>query len=170
MPLRYPIRTENHNREELSERFFNSILPRNWYSYKPGHDYGVDLIVDIFEGEEATGLELLIQLKSTDTANNSEVETIPLNITTYNHLWGKLQVVMIVKFVIPENEAYWVLLKDVPTPNQENFSFSITIPKENRLSRIDWNEIKEYISQVTDRKLAAQRVYQQTQRNNQSDQ
>ena len=164
MPLAFPQRTENHNREELSVRFFNNLLPENWYSYPPRNDYGVDLIVDIFEGTRATGLELLIQLKSTNNSNESNYETVRMNIATYNLLWSKLQVVMIIKYVIPENEAYWILLKDVPSPNQDNDTFSFYIPKENRLSEIDWDEIKNYIRDVTDRKMAAQRAHLQQRR------
>ena len=61
---RYPQRSNTHQLEELSERFFINSLPRNWRSEKPVGDYGVDLQVDIFENDNATGLELLIQLKS----------------------------------------------------------------------------------------------------------
>lgn len=164
MPLNFPERTQNQNREELSVRFFNDLLPDNWYSYPPRNDYGVDLIVDIFEGTQATGLELLTQLKSTSNNNEFDYETVRINTTTYNFLWAKLQVVMIIKYVIPENEAYWILLKDVPAPNQDNETFTIRIPKENRLSEINWTEIKNYIRDVTDRKLAAQRAHQQQER------
>lgn len=62
--MRYPVRPDTHNLETLSERFFQNSLPRNWVPHRPPNDYGVDLVVAIFEGEMATGLELLIQLKS----------------------------------------------------------------------------------------------------------
>ncbi len=157
MPTCFPQRTKNHVADELSNRFFASSLPENWASHAPPKDYGVDLIVDIFDGEQATGLELLIQLKSTKLSNDKTFETVRLKTTTYNYLWNKLQVVLIVKFVIPQNEAYWILLKDVPIPNQSNKSFSIRIPKANRLSSIDWNFVKSYVEDVTQRKLTAQR-------------
>lgn len=160
-----PQRTQNHNNEELSERFFNSSLPENWCSHRPDNDYGVDLIVDLFEGTNATGLELIVQLKSTQSTTDGDTETQIFSVSTYNYLWRKLQVAMIVKYVIPENEAYWILLKDVPSPNQENDNFTIHIPRANRLSQINWNEIKDYIETVTDRKLAAQNAYVQSVRN-----
>jgi hypothetical protein len=132
-------------------------LPENWTAEKPGSDYGVDLRVDIFEGEYATGLELLIQLKASDTSTDGENESIRLRTTTYNHLWDKLQVVMLVKYIADENEAYWLLLSKVPEPNQGQDTFTVSIPKQNKLSNIDWEDIKQYIREVTDEKLAARR-------------
>jgi len=160
-----PQRPRNHNIEELSERFFNSCLPENWYSNKPDNDYGVDLIVDLFEGTDATGLELLIQLKSSENSNDSDQESQTLRVATYNYLCKKLQIVLLVKYVVPDNEAYWILLKNIPSPNQDNETFTVHISKENRLSEINWDEIKEYVQEVTDRKLATQNAHIQEMRN-----
>jgi hypothetical protein len=164
MARKYPTRPNSHNLETLSERFFVQSLPLNWASDKPSNDYGVDLRVDIFEDDQATGLELLVQLKSSQNASENETETISLSLKTYNHLWDKLQVVMLVKYIEAINEAYWLLMKDIPQPNQEHKTFTVHFPKENTLSTIDWNEIQEYVRQVTDDKLAAQRAKQQQQR------
>lgn len=152
--MMYPQRNENHQLEELSERFFASSLPRNWRSEKPGGDYGTDIKVDIFEGDNATGLELLVQLKSSHNASTSDFETIRLRTTTYNYLWDKLQVVMLVKYVEEENEAFWLLLSEVPEPNQDQDSFTVRIPKSNRLSSIEWHRIQNYVRDVTNGKLA----------------
>lgn len=157
MGKRYPQRTNTHQLEELSERFFVNSLPRNWRPDRPDGDYGVDLRVDIFEGNNATGLELLVQLKASQESQESEYETVQLKISTYNYLRDKLQVVMLVKYVVEDNEAYWILLKDVPELNQEQESFTVRIPKENLLSFIDWSCIQGYIRQVTDEKLIARR-------------
>lgn len=154
MTRKYPKRPQAHNLEELSKRFFRQALPRNWTSEKPEADYGVDLRVDIFEGEYAKGLELLLQLKASESSTEGENEQIPLKTATYNHLRNKLQVVMLVKYVAEDSEAYWILLADVPEPNQEQKTFTVNIPKRNTLSSINWHRIEEYVRQVTDRKLA----------------
>jgi hypothetical protein len=153
----YPQRNETHQLEELSERFLAHGLPRNWRSEKPGGDYGVDIKIDIFEGNSATGLELLVQLKASRDASTADFETIHLKTTTYNYLWDKLQVVMLVKYVEADNEAYWLLLSEVPEPKQEQESFTIQIPKENRLSTIDWHRIQKYVRDVTNGKIATRR-------------
>lgn len=92
-------------------------------------------------------------MKSSQAGGDTDYETIQLNTSTYNLLWDKLQVVMLVKFVESENEAYWILLSDVPTPNQAQESFTIRIPKQNRLSTIGWKEIQDYIVRVYEGKI-----------------
>ena len=164
MKNQYPKRPNSHNLESLSERYFGNALPQNWVMHKPPNDYGVDLIVDIFEGELATGLELLVQLKSSQKASEGDSESITLPLSTYNYLWGKLQVVMLVKFVADANEAYWLLMKDIPAPNQERKTFTVQIPKLKSLSTILWREVQDYVRHVTDEKLAWARAEAQQRR------
>lgn len=158
MERKYPVRSDSHNLETLSERFFEGCLPKSWVAEKPAHDYGVDLRVDIFEDNKATGLELLVQLKSSHNPTEGESEIVDLPVATYNHLWGKLQVAMLVKFVETSREAYWLLMKDIPSPRQNHKTFRVHIPKKNTLSTINWAEIEEYVREVTGDKLVARRV------------
>jgi Domain of unknown function (DUF4365) len=159
MSREYPVRSESHQMEESSERFFREKLPRNWTAEKLAVDYGVDLRVDLFEVDKATGLELLVQLKaSAEPTNNArETETVQLNVSTYNYLWDKLQVAMLVKFIESEREAYWLLFTDILDPPQDQSTFTIHIPRENRLSNIDWSIIQTYVQHVHHKKLAANR-------------
>lgn len=157
MPPIYPQRSTTHQLEEISERFLNNHLPRNWTSEKPKRDYGVDLKIDIFDETNAGGLELLVQLKATATGTNRTYETVRLSTSTYNYLWDKLQVVMLIKYVQSENKAYWLLLSEVPEPNQSQQTFTIRIPKENDLENIDWQEIHGYVRTVTTEKLEVRR-------------
>jgi hypothetical protein len=157
MSRRFPQRVNNHQLEELSERYFRNNLPRSWTCEKPGQDYGVDLKVELYEGASATAHELLVQLKASTESSKQEMETITLRTATYNHLWDKLQVVMLVKYIESEDKAYWLLLSDVPEPNQKQDTFTVHIPKANVLDEINWKQIQEYIRTVTDEKLAARR-------------
>ena len=157
MARTFPRRNDSHQKEEASQRYFQAALPRGWVCEKPGHDYGVDLRVDIFEDEDATGLELLVQLKATDKPTEGDNENVTLKTSTFHYLQDKLQVVMVVKFVEASQEAYWILLKDVPPPNDDHKSFTISIPKANRLSSINWKKIQDHVRKVTDTKLAATR-------------
>lgn len=160
MSIQFPIRSESHQQEEMSERFFRECLPRNWTAEKPANDYGVDLRVDLFEGKRATGQELLVQLKAAKAPTGDNCEKVSLRVATYNLLWHKLQVAMLVKFVESENEGYWVLFKDIPSPSQDKKTFTVHIPKANRLSTAPWAAIQQYVERVTDRKLAAMRVHE----------
>jgi hypothetical protein len=157
MTKQYPQRSNTHQLEEISERYFINSLPRNWRAEKPEADYGVDLKVDIFEDNDATGLELLIQLKSSQTSRQLDTVAIRLKTATYNYLWDKLQVVMLVKFIENENEAYWLFLSEVPEPNQSHDTFTIQIPKQNKISSINWEGIQEHIREVTEEKIATRR-------------
>ena len=165
MDRAFPIRSESHQLEEVSERFFRDCLPRNWTAEKPGNDYGIDLRVDMFEGNQATGLELLVQLKASAEPTAADTETVRLKTTTYNLLWEKLQVAMLVKYVESEKEAYWLLFRDIPTPSQDQETFTIHIPKANRISTIQWPGIQAYVRSVTDTKLAAMRRHKMAAQN-----
>jgi Domain of unknown function (DUF4365) len=160
MENRFPQRPESHQREELSMRFFRNTLPRDWTAEKPDNDYGIDLRVDIFENGSATGLELLVQLKASAEPSSADTETVQLKIATYNLLHSKLQIAMLVKYVESEKEAYWLLLKDIPPPPRDQETFTVHIPKANRLSAGPWERIKDHVRAVTDTKLAATRSNQ----------
>lgn len=158
MAKSYPQRHANHSLEERSIIFFRNSLPRDWNVNTVDRDYGQDLNIEIAEEGVYRGLEFIVQMKSSnqpDTHEENENQTF--RISTYNYLWDNLRVVMIVKFVESENEAYWLLLKDVPEPNQENETFTIKLPRLNTLSSIDWNEITNYVRNITNRKLRAVR-------------
>ena len=157
--MKYPIRHNNHSLEEKSITFFRLYLPEDWNINSVDRDYGQDLNIEIAEGGIYKGLELIIQLKSSKEANivaDSESQTF--KVSTYNYLWDNLRVVMIIKFIEAENEAYWTLLKDIQSPNQDNETFTIHLPRQNRLTTLDWKIIVDYVRNVTDRKLAAMRV------------
>jgi len=158
MPPDYPSRPHDHVIATKSVRFFESHVPAQWTTNEPKNDYGVDLSVDIFDGGAATPYEFLVQLKSSRVSSTGDIEQIRLDVATYNLLWNKLQVAMLVKYCEDVNEAYWLLLKDVPPPNQENETFTVNIPKVNRLSNINWDEIKNYVRDITDGKIASWRA------------
>jgi Domain of unknown function (DUF4365) len=158
----FPQRPDSHQLEELSERFFQQCLPKNWTMEKPKNDYGVDLRVDIFEESNATGREMVIQLKASAQASSSDNEPVQLKVATYNLLWSKLQVAMLVKYIEAENEAYWLLFKDIPQPNQDHETFTVHLPRVNRLSQIDWTDIAAHVKWNTDGKLAPMRANQVT--------
>lgn len=156
--MKYPKRHTSHTLEEKSIRFFKRHLPADWNPNSVDNDYGKDLEVEICEDSEYKGLEFIVQLKSSAESNESGgYERQLMRISTYNYLWGNLRVAMVVKYVESEDEAYWILLRDVDPRNQENESFTIHLPRGNRLSGIDWNGIAEYVKEVHIGKLSSWR-------------
>lgn len=157
--MKYPIRHANHTLEEKSIKFFRHCVPDDWNINTVDRDYGQDLNIEICEDGVYKGLDLIVQLKSSiESTLVSENEAQVFRVSTFNYLSGNLRVVMIVKYVESKGEAFWVLLKDIQSPNQNNETFTIHIPTRNRLSEIDWQTIVDYVRSVTDKKLAAMRV------------
>jgi hypothetical protein len=157
MNARLPQRDENAQLEAESEIFLRRYIPGGWTWEKPQNDYGIDIRLGVVRQHRVTGREVLIQLKSAANPSRANFETIRLRIPTYNHLMDNLAVVMLVKFISAEQEAYWTLLRDVPRPNPGQQSFTVRISKENRISQLDWREIDMRINRIHDGKLGAGR-------------
>jgi hypothetical protein len=156
----YPIRHSSHSLEEKSANFFRRHLPPEWNITYPSRDYGQDLSIEITEDGVYRGSELIVQLKASGQSNaQSGFERQSLKISTYNYLWENLRVAMLIKYIEAEDEAYWILLKDVDTPNQDNQTFTVYLPRVNTLSTINWDSIAGYVREITDIKLAASRVH-----------
>ncbi len=156
MEKKLPSKPREHDLEEISKRFFINSLPHDWLAEKPSGDYGVDLVVNIFEDGHTTPYELHVQLKASDNTTDGDDEKVNLRVATYNHLMGALPVTMLVKYVHADKEAYWMLVVDIDTPNQKQETFTVNIPKTNKLSLLDWkNTIGAYIKDVVDYKLAS---------------
>lgn len=154
--MRLPQRPESHQLATDSINNFKAALPRNWDSSTPENDYGIDLVVHIFRDTSATGQELLVQLKASRNSNattSGNSERITLNVSTYNMLMSKLQVVMLVKYVADENQAYWQLLSQIDEPNQSQETMTVHIPRKNVLSEITWQQISRYVDHIHHEKL-----------------
>ena len=155
--MTFPQRHNTHILEQQSETYLRAKLPQEWTVNRPQNDYGVDFQLGIAEDGELRGLELIVQLKaSLDSTNHENREEIRIRTTTYNYLRKLLTVVMFVKYVANENEAYWILLRDIPGPNDPaQETFTVHVPKENRLSIIDWPGNIHLIRAITNLKLGA---------------
>jgi len=82
-------RPEQHITETKSQRIFESIVPFDWVCRDIKPDYGIDFLVEIFEGGESTGKTFFVQLKgSTQAISNNTFEkpfTVD-NLKYYNSL------------------------------------------------------------------------------------
>lgn len=151
----YPKRPSSHQIESESETFFRNHLPRAWVCERPASDYGVDLHVHIVREDKVLPYSFLVQLKASADAPAGENVSTVLKLSTYNFLWDRLEVAMIVKYVASEKEAYWLLLKDVSAPNQEQETFSVRIPRANKVSEQPWEHVVAYVEDIHQRKLDA---------------
>lgn len=162
MNTRLPRRGASQQLEGQSEQFFRRHVPRAWTIETPTNDFGVDLRLGVVDENHVTGKELVIQLKASSKASTREFETVRLAVTTYNFLSNHLNVAMLVKYVEPEQEAYWVLIKDVSPPTQAQKTFTVRLPKSNKLSKLlesEWEALRNQIQRVHNLKLGAARQH-----------
>ncbi|SDS37381.1 protein of unknown function [Maribacter dokdonensis] len=152
--LKRPIRDRNRVLERNSRVFFENNIPQNWTLTVPSEDYGVDLIINVFE-DQHPAYDFDVQLKASEKSIGGNFEKAILKISTYNYLINRLHVVMLIKYCEEEKEAYWILMSHIPVPNQNQKTFTVNIPKSNKITELDWETVKAYIKEVVDYKLCA---------------
>ena len=121
-----------------SINYFRNHLHRDWNPNST--DNGIDLSVEISEGNQYQGLEFIIQIKSSavsDLYGDFERQTLALK--NYNYLWRNLRIAVLIKYIEEEDEAYWILLKIFQCQTKSKRLITIKIPRANTLSTIDWS-------------------------------
>lgn len=144
-----PNRHRNHEIEKLSERHFNSLFPVEWVSHVPKVDYGTDMICEIVKDRGVTGLTFSVQLKGKEREQNQQYVTASIKRSTINRWLNKLEPVLLVSHVVDENESYWKWIENNTVDlTKDNKSYSISIPRDNKLSKLDWKSIENYVSEI----------------------
>lgn len=154
-----PQRHNNHILETESSKFFNFHVPNEWYIDKPEHDYGIDYVVNITTNNQATGLSFSVQLKSKIKEKNNSFTTITLKHSTLGLFNIKLEPVLLVAYVREEKEAYWCWYNELEfnlTSSQK--TYTISIPKANKLSQIDWGAISKYVQNIFSFKMLVEGI------------
>ncbi|PKV52874.1 tetratricopeptide repeat protein [Aquimarina sp. MAR_2010_214] len=144
-----PNRHNNHILETESNKFFNFQVPNEWYIDKPEHDYGIDYVVNIVTNNQVTGLSFSVQLKSKIKETKDDFAVVSLKHSTLGLFNTKLEPVLLVAYIQEEKEAYWCWYNELEfdlTSSQK--SYSINIPKANKLSQIDWGKISKYVQDI----------------------
>jgi tetratricopeptide (TPR) repeat protein len=152
--MQKPIRHSTHILETESSKFFNNCIPNDWYVDKPNHDYGLDYNVNIVINNQVTGFNFSVQLKSTGKEKNKDSASITINHSTLSLYNTRLEPVFLVIYVQDEKEAYWYWYNELKidlTSSQK--SFKINIPKTNKLSLINWEEVIKYVRDIFSIKL-----------------
>lgn len=145
-----PNRHNNHILETESNKFFNFKVPNEWYIDKPEHDYGIDYVVNIVTNNQVTGLSFSVQLKSKIKEKKEDFAVISLKHSTLGLFNTKLEPILLVAYIQEEKEAYWCWYNELEfdlTSSQK--SYTINIPKANKLSQIDWGgAISKYVQDI----------------------
>jgi tetratricopeptide (TPR) repeat protein len=148
-----PTRHRNHEIETLSERYFKNCIPVSWVVNSFNIDYGTDYNCEIVEDRGVTGLNFTVQLKGKETEVNKDNILISLKRSTLNRWFNRLEPTMLIAYIVNEKEAFWIWMEnnsvDLTSPNQ---SFTIKIPRQNKLSTIIWTDISSSVKLIFSRR------------------
>src|SRR5690606_11221016 len=112
-------------------------------------DYGTDYNCEISTNNEVTGNNFSIQLKGKENETNSKSIKVKLKKTTINRWLNRLEPTMLVAYVIDEKEAFWMWFEDNTVDlTLENKIYSISIPRTNKLSELNWVNVSKYIDKI----------------------
>lgn len=141
-----PNRHNNHILETESNKFYNNHVPNEWFSDKPENDYGIDFTTNIVINNEVTGLNFSVQLKAKEIEIKVAFVSITLKNSTLNFYNTRLEPILLVAYIQEEKEAYWIWYDDLGIDIiPKNKTTKINIPKTNKLSRIEWNNVVKYV-------------------------
>lgn len=144
-----PNRHRNHQIESLSERYFNKLVPINWVVNRLQLDYGIDLNCEIAIGSNVTGMNFSVQLKGKEKEIDKENVKIVLKRSTINRWLNRLEPIMVIAYIVDEDEAYWLWFEDNTVDlTLKNDAFTINIPRKNKLSQVDWNDYVKYVETI----------------------
>ena len=144
-----PNRHSTHVLETESNKYFENCFPNEWFIDKPGHDYGIDFVVNLVSSGEVTGLNFSVQLKSTKKRLNKDFVSVTLKHSTLSLFNTRLEPVLIIAYVQEDKEAYWYWYNDLKidlTSSQK--TYRIKVPKTNKLSEIDTQSVFEYVENI----------------------
>lgn len=149
MPINKPNRHKNHILETESNKFYNNYLPTEWFVDKPDHDYGIDYITHISLNGHVTGLNFSVQLKSKEKESNKDHVSISVKQSTLGLFSTKLEPVLLVAYVQEDKEAYWYWYNDLNLDlTKLQKMVRINIPRDNKLSQIDWDIVTKYVQDI----------------------
>ena len=95
-----PSRPDEHQLEDKSFLAFRKCLPGSWVFRRENPDYGIDGSVEIFDGEDSTGLRFHVQIKATSQDGKREARLKREAAEYYRELDLP---VLIVLYVAPED-------------------------------------------------------------------
>jgi tetratricopeptide (TPR) repeat protein len=128
-----PKRPREHELETASQRAFESALPDAWLARRQSPDYGVDYIVEIFYGGEATGEIFGVQLKATGTRLTRPA--VPIEVSKREY-WASLDFpVMVVLWSATSDSLWWEWAHryDPRLERPEQTKFTLAFPEANDL-------------------------------------
>ena len=98
-------RSREHILEEESKRAFINLLPSEWIHREKHPDYGIDMEVEIVEGDDVTNKVFWVQLKATGSIKLRQKKIIFKAKTDHLRFWETCR--------LPVFIIYWIKAKDI---------------------------------------------------------
>ena len=155
-----PKRPRNHILGDEAVRFIIKELPSEWTYDEVSRDYGIDIKVEIFENNQATGFHFSIQSKGLRVENHPNIVHIKnIKKTTINFWRYRIEPVILIAYVATDNKAYWLWFDpqdfDLTSPQKK---YSIKIPKTNKINPQTWVHIAKRTKKISLRKKLVDKI------------
>lgn len=140
-PTSPPRRIDTHRIDTLAVRLVQSKLPADWIvRTQEDRDYGIDLMVEVFDGEHPTGVLILLQVKGHKASfGNPVVMQVPVKTLLYARMF--LAPFFLFNVSLADNVVHYVWLQKYINTKLANDSLrwerqtdvNIHFPKDNVL-------------------------------------
>jgi Domain of unknown function (DUF4365) len=151
------LRKQTHVIDTLAIRAIISVLPENWLVRGlEERDYGIDLSIELYDGENPTGCVSLIQVKGTSKSFNEPIKLYGFPTKTLEYAQLFPESFFIFHTSVSDKKTYFVwaqkyietrLVKDTPGWADQD-SNTIYFPEENVLGSVDGNSKIEKIMRL----------------------
>ena len=122
-----PKRSKQQQVEDLSINALKNVLPREWVYREKDKDYGIDGEVEIFDKDDkATGMVFLVQLKATDSEEETMQKKVVLKVASINYYQSLELPVLIVRYSEEAKQLYFRWTHELDRNkfhDQKTFSF-----------------------------------------------
>jgi len=160
LPERLPRRPRCHELDDEAEVFVRQVFPSSWTIERVQRDYGTDLLVHVFEGQQATAWYFMIQLKGTHRPRRLGADVLLSCKRASLNFWNRhIFPVMVVLYDAESRVGYWLWVQEYvrSTPSlqteraRRHQSCTIKLPARSALTKEACLEIASFARQWHER-------------------
>jgi tetratricopeptide (TPR) repeat protein len=146
-----PKRVDQHEIEDISRARFQLALPRKWVFRDKAKDYGIDGEVELFDNDKKPkGLVFWVQLKATESKNESSILNVDFNIETLRYYKTLDIPVLLVRYSDYDNSIYvkWIHNIDLFFSKKDAKTFRIKLEEKDKWNDSTNVQIEDYLKKI----------------------
>jgi hypothetical protein len=157
-----PQRCNTHRIDTLAVRMVESTLPADWIKRSvEDRDYGIDMMLEAFDGDDPTGVLVLLQVKGREASFGREDVSMSVPVKTLLYAQMFQTPFFLVHASLGDQKAYFVWLQkyintrlasDSPQWNRQDH-VTIRFPSDNLLDRDGLSKIRDLVTYVVHRDM-----------------